>query len=100
MGMVQVYVHVIPDRHFKDAAPVNGCYLRGVWLEHARFDQELRHLVECPPGTHRTPAPVLWMQPTPLLSADLSAMQVRELRRKSAYLSTWAQRAPWDACGE
>ena len=75
---MQVYVHVIPDRDFKEAAPINGCYLRGVSLEHARFDQELRQLAECPPGTHRTPAPVLWMQPTPLLSADLSsAVQVR-----------------------
>jgi hypothetical protein len=69
-----VAVHATPYRDGKHVAPVSGCFLGGVSLENACFDTQL---VECPPGMHRSTAPVLWLQPAPLLAAHLQSVELR-----------------------
>ena len=45
--------------------PENGCYVRGLFVEGARFDQESFELAESKPKELYTDMPLMWLIPTP-----------------------------------
>ena len=45
-------------------APVRGAYIKGVFIQSARWDSRRRGLVECLPKAQITTAPVVWFEPT------------------------------------
>ncbi|KAI8468854.1 MAG: dynein heavy chain 8 [Monoraphidium minutum] len=47
------------------AAPPEGVYVHGLWLEGARWDGAAGALAECAPRVLYAPAPVLWFRPRP-----------------------------------
>ena len=43
--------------------PVEGCYIRGLYLEGARWDYEKHEVTESRPKELYTDVPVIWMKP-------------------------------------
>jgi dynein heavy chain len=46
-------------------SPEDGCYIRGLFVEGARWDSDLASLAESIPKTLYTDMPALWLIPTP-----------------------------------
>ena len=46
--------------------PAHGVYVRGIFIQSARWDVRRQGLVECLPKTQFTPAPLIWFEPTSL----------------------------------
>jgi dynein heavy chain len=44
--------------------PVDGVYIKGIWLEGARWDPDRMMLAECRPKELFAPAPIVWLKPT------------------------------------
>ena len=47
-----------------DKRPNEGCYIKGLFLEGARWDFEEHELTESRPKELYTDVPVIWMKPT------------------------------------
>ena len=66
-------------------SPEDGCYIRGLYAEGARWDMDLGHLTESRPKELFTEMPVIWLIPesnrTPVLTGIYECPVYKTLTR-------------------
>ena len=57
-------MQVLPRASAPTSRPVNGCYVRGLFLEGAQWSADKHELAESKPKELYTDMPVIWLKPT------------------------------------